>query len=108
VSSDTAYEGTDPDIGNRLTFGSTNFVAISHDDGTTAIYSHLIKYGALVSRKGITIDQGQPIAITGKSGWVGPNPHLHFQVIDEEYKTIPVYFEDYDGQLDHANLGLDE
>lgn len=55
-----------------------NNIVIQHVDGSRAGYWHLQHDGALVN-VGDTIQQGQVIAISGKTGyaWV---PHLHFLV----------------------------
>ena len=45
-----------------------------------------------------TIKQGDTLAVTGNTGNVGPEPHLHFDVISDHptkalnAQTIPVWF----------------
>jgi murein DD-endopeptidase MepM/ murein hydrolase activator NlpD len=72
-----------------------NFVAVAHDDGTTAWYLHLRKDGVLV-KPGQRVRQGEEI---GRSGWTGIAliPHLHFHVTDARGDTVPVTFSDDDG-----------
>lgn len=108
VKSETVYEGIDSEVGNALPYGSANFVVIKHEDETYAVYSHLARDGSLLKKFGEEVMQGQQIAITGKSGWIGPKPHLHFQVMNKDHNTIPVSFENYDGPLEHADLRQDE
>jgi len=97
------YEGTDFEKG--MTY-KTNFVIIDHLDGTQSLYSHIGKASRLVEREEM-VSQGQPIAFTDKSGWVGPIPHLHFEVIGEckvNRASLPVIFDDYDGPLEHSEI----
>lgn len=55
-----------------------NNVVIQHSDGSRAGYWHLQPNGAIVS-VGDTVKTGQPIAISGKTGYAFV-PHLHFLV----------------------------
>ena len=57
----------------------SNWVKIRHDDGTIASYSHLTENGALV-KIGDRVVAGQPIGLSGNTGWTGVLPHLHFHV----------------------------
>ncbi len=67
-----------------------NYVFIEHNDGTTAWYAHLKQHGALV-KLGDTIITGQPIALSGNTGW-SAFPHLHFEVHDSFGRDIPTRF----------------
>lgn len=58
--------------------GDANYVVIDHGDGTQALYLHLMYHGALV-QVGQPVQQGQPIAMSGDTGWTS-GPHLHFTV----------------------------
>lgn len=58
-----------------------NHVIIKHDDGTYGNYWHLKFNGALVN-VGDTIQQGQVIGLSGKTGYTA-FPHLHFEVTTE-------------------------
>lgn len=55
-----------------------NHVIIKHEDGTYANYWHLKYNGALVNT-GDTVEQGQMIALAGKTGYAAFS-HLHFEV----------------------------
>jgi murein DD-endopeptidase MepM/ murein hydrolase activator NlpD len=98
-SSDTYYDGNDPVIGLGLPFGSTNFVAIRHDDGTVAYYMHLAKNVPI--KEGDLVSKGQILGVTGLSGWIGDKPHLHFQVNNADGVSLPITFEGYQGPLEH-------
>jgi murein DD-endopeptidase MepM/ murein hydrolase activator NlpD len=68
-----------------------NYVIIKHADGTSADYVHLKTGGALV-KMGDEVTVGQPIGLSGKTGFASA-PHLHFsvfQAIDGKKKlTLP-------------------
>jgi murein DD-endopeptidase MepM/ murein hydrolase activator NlpD len=55
-----------------------NYIIVQHPDSSRAGYWHLQHHGALVN-VGDTVQQGQPIAISGKTGYA-MFPHLHFIV----------------------------
>lgn len=55
-----------------------NVIVVQHSDSSRAGYWHLQYNGALVN-VGDTIKQGQPIALSGKTGYT-LFPHLHFIV----------------------------
>lgn len=111
MASNYCYEGTDERIGNNLGIFATNILIIKHGDETYALYSHLARRGAHVS-VGQYVEQGVVVAYTGKSGWIGPNPHLHFAVFqymprsDKSRKKVtqPIAFRNYDGPLEHTAL----
>ncbi|MCL4541494.1 MAG: NBR1-Ig-like domain-containing protein [Chloroflexi bacterium] len=74
-----------------------NYVVVDHGDGTSALYLHLMYHGSLV-RVGQTVQQGQPIAYSGETGFTSM-PHLHFMVehsspFDPYTQSIPVTFRD--------------
>jgi len=83
-----------------------NRVDIVHEDGTLALYAHLMENGVLVEVGNIVI-QGQLIAHGGSSAVA--IPLLHFQVYrtqnwrDEMGADIPINFRNADGPLDHRN-----
>lgn len=68
-----------------------NYIVIKHADGTLADYVHLQPDGAMV-KIGDEVTVGQPIGLSGKSGFTSA-PHLHFsvfQTIDGKTKlTLP-------------------
>lgn len=84
------------------TLGShNNHMFIQHQDGSCAMYAHLVQHSVTV-REGESVLAGQPIAMSGMSGTAVP--HLHFGV----YRTwpnrpgddLPVNFRNAEGQLD--------
>lgn len=101
-SSGGFYRGTDAGIGINLPYGTANFLWIRHADATIAVYAHLAKSGITVQAQQ-PVDQGELIAFTGESGWVGPVPHLHFQVNQRTvgFISVPIEFEDFKEPLDH-------
>lgn len=94
------YEGLDPMIGRNLPY-PTNYVAVDH--GTfTGVYVHIWFPRVRIGQK---VDEGQLIAHTGLSGWVGPLSHLHFQAQRRQWPsgTIPMRINnlEYQGSLAH-------
>ncbi len=73
VKSDSNVAGFDRSYDN-----DANYVVVDHGDGTQALYLHLMYYGSLV-QPGQQVQQGQPIALSGDTGW-SSGPHLHFVV----------------------------
>ncbi len=55
-----------------------NFIIIQHADGSRAGYWHL-QYNSVLPARGDTVQQGQLIAYSGKTGYA-LFPHLHFLV----------------------------
>jgi murein DD-endopeptidase MepM/ murein hydrolase activator NlpD len=55
-----------------------NFVVIQHEDSSRTGYWHL-KYKSVFVKVGDVVKQGQPIGLSGKSGY-SYFPHLHFIV----------------------------
>lgn len=78
-----------------------NHIFIEHEDGTTAMYAHLVQHSAAVLA-GASVGAGQLIALSGTSGT--SIAHLHFGV----YRTwphrggddVPVNFRNAAGALD--------
>jgi murein DD-endopeptidase MepM/ murein hydrolase activator NlpD len=68
-----------------------NYIVIKHEDGTFADYVHLQPGGAMVNL-GDEVTVGQPIGLSGKTGFTSA-PHLHFsvfQTLDGKTKlTLP-------------------
>lgn len=54
----------------------TNLVIVEHADGTSMLYSHFTLHGNLVA-VGDEVRTGQPIGLSGNSGFTGGLPHLH-------------------------------
>lgn len=70
-----------------------NNIVIQHADGTRAGYWHLQYNGAIV-QAGDTVRQGQPIGLSGKTGYALV-PHLHFLVWRYEkgkWEQVPTRF----------------
>ena len=65
--------------GDIASSGRDNYVVIEHADGTTALYGHLTRNGAVVS-VGDVVEQGAAIGQSGNTGNTGNKPHLHFSV----------------------------
>ena len=75
-----------------------NLVVIQHNDGTRAGYWHLQENGVLVNI-GDTIEQGQVIALSGKTGY-SALPHLHFLVWtnrNNQWQQVATRFQTSDG-----------
>ncbi len=62
--------------GNRA---GTNLITIQHEDGTTALYSHLTINGVFVE-PGQRVEAGNIIGLSGDTGNTGGLPHLHFSL----------------------------
>jgi murein DD-endopeptidase MepM/ murein hydrolase activator NlpD len=76
------YEGSNTTLNSIDGWATyTNYVLIDHGDGTSALYAHL-KYNSVLPNVGDNISQNQPIAQSGKTGYVLGNPgdHLHYSV----------------------------
>lgn len=104
---DQWYEGLEITVGIKLW---TNHLYLKHDDETFTLYSHL-EIGAVHVEKGAYVERGTPLAVTGKSGWIGSTPHLHFAALRFDppgwcsyRRTFPTIFEDYDGLLEHREI----
>jgi hypothetical protein len=73
----------------------TNWIEVTHADGTFAQYLHLTQRGSSV-QVGDSVSQGQVLGISGFTGLTGPREHLHFIVFQEITDTsrisLPVTF----------------
>lgn len=72
----------------------SNKIVIYHEDGTVGHYAHLKQYGVFVEL-GDRVEKGQPIGLSGNTGYSG-GPHLHFVVripTEEGEKAIPIKIE---------------
>jgi len=74
-----------------------NKIVILHSDGTIGSYAHLSKNGVTV-QEGDYVKKGQHIGYSGNTGFTG-GPHLHFTVRKEKDESIPIYFEEYPGEV---------
>jgi murein DD-endopeptidase MepM/ murein hydrolase activator NlpD len=80
--------------GNDLKFGNTkyqNYITLKHTNGEYSQYIHLAHNSSLV-KKGDKVKAGQPIARS--IGMVGYTtfPHIHFEVFDENEKSLEINF----------------
>ena len=76
-----------------------NHVKVQHDDGSRAVYLHLVQHGADVE-VGQRVAQGQPIARSGNTGWSAmPHLHVHLETRDADgrWTSVPMHFEDVGG-----------
>jgi hypothetical protein len=84
--------------GGAALLDHANYVTIDHPDGSSTQYGHL---GAVEVRVGDVVQVGQEIALSGRTGFTGCMPHLHFARQLQGggvTQSIPVYFEEYPGQ----------
>jgi len=75
-----------------------NYVTIEHADGSATQYGHLSRVDVAV---GDMVDAGQPIGLSGRTGYTGCVAHLHFarQASGGPVtQSRPIYFEEYPGQ----------
>lgn len=89
----------------------TNHLYLTHDDGSFTLYSHLER-GSVQVQRGEHVHQGMILARTGKSGWIGPIPHLHFAAgvfagRKFERRTFPITFDDFRGSAEDMESGLE-
>jgi len=77
-----------------------NYVVIDHGDSTYSRYHHL-KYNSVNVSVGESVDQGHQIGLLGNTGY-SSGPHLHFTVKDENWNSIPFFFE----ELANVSAGL--
>ncbi|WP_424192275.1 M23 family metallopeptidase [Ampullimonas aquatilis] len=63
----------------RSYINEANYVQILHDDGTWALYAHLLR-GSVAVQPGMRVVAGTVIASSGNSGY-SSEPHLHFAVL---------------------------
>ena len=87
--------GPDPKYNNDKYL---NYVIVKHTNGEYSYYAHLKHEGALV-RIGDKVEKGQPIALSGNTGF-STAPHLHFCIfiltpnIGAGWETLEIVFEE--------------
>ena len=83
-------DGVVKEAGRNVGYG--NYVIIEHGDtGYTTLYAHLSKIHGHIKR-GRKVARGEEFALSGNTGR-SSGPHLHYEVRDEENRTLnPVYF----------------
>ncbi|RME04765.1 MAG: hypothetical protein D6805_01920, partial [Planctomycetota bacterium] len=74
-------------------FHQANKILIDHQNGEYSFYCHL-KQNSAVVKVGDPVKAGQIIARVGNSGASG-RPHLHFTMMDKDYFSLPVWFENF-------------
>jgi murein DD-endopeptidase MepM/ murein hydrolase activator NlpD len=80
-------------VSSPFFFDKANYIDIMHDDGTYAIYAHLLLGGVKV-KKGQMVEAGQVIGLSGNTGY-STGPHLHFAIrhnSNGRTKSIPFKF----------------
>jgi murein DD-endopeptidase MepM/ murein hydrolase activator NlpD len=78
----------------------TNLLVVDHGDGTSALYLHLAR-NSVIPAVGATVRLGDPLAMTGHSGFVCGPAHLHFTVMDSKsWESRDVPFVDPDAVWD--------
>lgn len=81
----------DLNCGSIPTGSVANRIVIQHQDNSRSIYLHL-KNGSLTTKPvGSTVLKGEYLGVVGSSGFSSA-PHLHFEVIDENFNLIDPYF----------------
>jgi len=94
VKIDSKKGGADPKY-NDIKY--VNYITLKHSNGEYSQYAHLKYKGALV-KVGEKVKKGQPIAISGNTGFTTA-PHLHFQVFKLNsskigWETLKVRFDE--------------
>jgi len=74
-------------------FNNWNCVIVLHDDGTRALYGHLKKNSLTSKQVGMRVDSAEYLGEMGSSGF-SSNPHLHFELQEEDQTPIEPFFSD--------------
>jgi murein DD-endopeptidase MepM/ murein hydrolase activator NlpD len=84
--------------GGKYFLDKANYIKVLHDDGTYAVYAHILM-GSAVVQPGDKVKAGDILARAGSSGY-STGPHLHFVVrknIGLKTLSIPFKFVDQNG-----------
>jgi murein DD-endopeptidase MepM/ murein hydrolase activator NlpD len=88
------YEGSNIGGVKNEYLDDGNYIMIRHKDDSRAYYWHL-KYQGVLVNIGDTVKQGQPIGLSGNTGF-SAFPHLHFEIwgttAGGQYTQLPVRF----------------
>ncbi|MEZ5199571.1 MAG: peptidoglycan DD-metalloendopeptidase family protein [Bacteroidales bacterium] len=68
-----------------------NYIAIMHEDGSSAWYFHLKKNSLTQKSVGDQIETGEYLGVIGSSG-ISVAPHLHFEVYDSDINLIDPFY----------------
>ena len=85
-------DNSDKGCGDPSCANDANYIVIDHEDGSTALYLHLLQNSIAYRngsklKSGDWVDQGEIIAKSDSTGW-RTGAHLHFQV---QKKPLSVY-----------------
>lgn len=83
-----------------------NFVQVLHEDGTWALYAHIL-LGSAVVKVGDEVQVGDLLAKSGSSGY-SSGPHLHFVIRKNaglKSESLPFEFRTRKGNLVQPNVG---
>jgi hypothetical protein len=86
------YQDSDVGCAEPSCEDKDNYVTIDHGDGTLGRYRHLQQGGVMVS-VGDRVARGQEIGRSGNTG-LTTEPHLHLEVVDLLFHSLPVRFSD--------------
>ncbi|GEM_PF-1980436 len=86
----TVKEDSDEGCSDSSCTDLANYITIDHGDGTFSEYGHLQHLGALVE-EGDNVCAGDLIGLCGTTGY-SISPHLHFSLLDQSRRTLPVQF----------------
>jgi len=86
-------------VSSKYFLDKANSVMILHDDGTFAVYGHLLPDSIMV-KPGDHVNAGDYLARSGSSGY-SSGPHLHFVVLvarNDELVSVPFELQDTAGE----------
>ncbi|MFA6523406.1 MAG: M23 family metallopeptidase [Candidatus Peribacteraceae bacterium] len=94
--------------------GRTNFIVIEHAGNLRSVYAHLLQGSGCVEVDQY-VQEGQVIALSGPSGWVGDIPNVHVELVREcerntevgivrVNQSVPFQIDGYHGPYDHEEL----